>query len=134
MRDADKPSIAPIAAALAGLGFELVATTGTAPTLRAAGLEVEEVGKVAEAGDGEPTVVDLIRERRCDLVVNTPQGSGARADGYLIREAALVARVPCITTVSGAAAGGARDRERPRRGDAVLQERIAVVVRRGGTD
>ena len=41
---------------------------------------------------------------RCDLVVNTPQGSGARADGYRIREAALVARVPCITTISGAAA------------------------------
>jgi carbamoyl-phosphate synthase large subunit len=49
-------------------------------------------------------VVDLIREHRCNVVVNTPQGSGARADGYLIREAALVARVPCITTVAGAAA------------------------------
>ena len=53
---------------------------------------------------GEETVVDLVRDGRCDLVVNTPQGSGARADGYLIREAALVARVPCITTISGAAA------------------------------
>jgi len=60
---------------------------GTAVTLRAAGLEVETIAKVTEAGDGEPTVVDLIRRRRCDLVVNTPQGSGARADGYLIREA-----------------------------------------------
>ena len=49
-------------------------------------------------------MVDLIREHRCNVVVNTPQGSGARADGYLIREAALVARVPCITTVAGAAA------------------------------
>jgi carbamoyl-phosphate synthase large subunit len=104
VRNGDKASIAPIAAALAGLGFALVATAGTATTLRAAGLDVEEVGKVADAAEGEPTVVDLIREHRCDLVVNTPQGSGARADGYLIREAALVARVPCITTVSGAAA------------------------------
>jgi carbamoyl-phosphate synthase large subunit len=104
VRDGDKPSIAPIAAALAGLGFELVATTGTARTLRAAGLEVDEVGKVADAEEGEPTVVDLIRERRCDLVVNTPQGSGARADGSRIREAALVARVPCITTIAGASA------------------------------
>jgi len=43
-------------------------------------------------------------EGRCDLILNTPQGSGARADGYLIREAALAARVPCITTISGAAA------------------------------
>jgi carbamoyl-phosphate synthase large subunit len=104
VRDPDKPGIAPIAAALAGLGFALVATAGTAATLRTAGLEVEEIGKVADAREGEATVVDLIRERRCDLVVNTPQGSGARADGYLIREAALIARVPCITTVAGAAA------------------------------
>ena len=59
---------------------------------------------MTEADGDEPTVVDLIRRRRCDLVVNTPQGSGARADGYLIREAALSARVPCITTLAGAAA------------------------------
>jgi carbamoyl-phosphate synthase large subunit len=104
VREADKPAVVPVAAALAGLGFRLVATAGTATTLRAAGIEVETIAKVTEAADGEPTVVDLIRRRRCDLVVNTPQGSGARADGYLIREAALVARVPCITTLSGAAA------------------------------
>jgi carbamoyl-phosphate synthase large subunit len=104
VRDADKPGVVPIAAALAGLGFELVATEGTARTLRAAGLEIAEVAKVADADEGARTVVDLIRGGRCDLVVNTPQGSGARADGYLIREAALVARVPCITTVAGAAA------------------------------
>jgi carbamoyl-phosphate synthase large subunit len=104
VKDADKPAVAPVAAALAGLGFELVATSGTAATLRAAGLDVEEVAKVADADAERRTVVDLIRQRRCDLVVNTPQGSGARADGYLIREAALVARVPCVTTISGAAA------------------------------
>ena len=104
VNDADKPSVVPIAAALAGLGFELVATDGTARTLRAAGLEVGEVAKVADAESDEQTVVDLVREGRCDLIVNTPQGSGARADGYRIREAALAARVPCITTISGAAA------------------------------
>ncbi len=104
VRDADKPALAPVAAALAGLGFRLLATGGTAATLRAAGLEVEEVAKVAEAAPGDTSVVDLIREHRCNLVINTPQGSGARADGYLIREAALVSRVPCITTISGAAA------------------------------
>jgi carbamoyl-phosphate synthase large subunit len=104
VKDADKPAVAPVAAALAGLGFRLVATSGTAATLRAAGLEVEEIAKVADADPGERTVVDLIRQHRCDLVVNTPQGSGARADGSLIREAALVARVPCITTIAGAAA------------------------------
>ena len=56
--------------------------------------------------EDRPTVVDLIRRGKCDLVINTPQESGdARTDGYLIREAALAARVPCITTVAGAAAG-----------------------------
>jgi carbamoyl-phosphate synthase large subunit len=104
VKDADKPAVAPVAAALAGLGFHIVATVGTAHTLRGAGLAVDEIAKVADAAAGERTVVDLIRQRRCDLVINTPQGSGARADGYLIREAALVARVPCITTIAGAAA------------------------------
>ena len=104
VRDADKPAAVAVAAGLAGLGFELVATEGTARTLRAAGLQVDEVAKVADADDDEATVVDLVRRGRCDLVINTPQGSGARADGYLIREAALVARVPCVTTISGAAA------------------------------
>ena len=63
-----------------------------------------EVAKVADAAPDEQTVVDLIAAGRCDLIINTPQGSGARADGYRIREAALGARVPCITTISGAAA------------------------------
>jgi carbamoyl-phosphate synthase large subunit len=103
VRDLDKPALVPVAAALAGLGFDLVATEGTAATLEAAGLTVERVRKVVEDGAGA-TVVDLVRRGRCDLVINTPQGSGARTDGYLIREAALVNRVPCITTISGAAA------------------------------
>src|SRR6266536_3565639 len=101
--DTHKEAIVPVAASLARLGFDLVATAGTAHVLAAAGLAVEYVRKVTEPGEG-PTVVDLVRRGRCDLVVNTPQGSGARTDGYLIREAALVARVPCITTLSGAAA------------------------------
>ena len=97
VRDADKEAVLPVAAALAGLGFELVATEGTGRVLAAADLEVKEVAK-------GKAVVDLIRKGRCDLVVNTPEGSNARQDGYRIREAALVARVPCITTISGAAA------------------------------
>jgi len=103
VRDADKPALVPVAAALAGLGFGLAATEGTAATLEAAGLEVERVRKMIDEGVGA-TVVDLVRRGRCDLVINTPQGYGARTDGYLIREAALVNRVPCITTISGAAA------------------------------
>jgi carbamoyl-phosphate synthase large subunit len=103
VRDADKQAVVNVAGTLVELGFKIVATAGTAETLAAAGLDVEHVRKVTEEGTG-PTVVDLIRRGRCNLVVNTPQGSGARTDGYLIREAALVARVPCITTLSGAAA------------------------------
>ena len=101
VREDDKAAAVPVAAALVGLGFQVVATEGTARTLRGAGLEVEEVRKVSTPGD-EPSVVDLIRRGRCNLVVNTPEGgSGPRSDGYLIREAALAARIPCITTIAG---------------------------------
>ena len=96
--------------------------------LAAAGLVVDHVRKVTEPGEGA-TVVDLLRRGRCDLVVNTPQGSGARTDGYRIREAALVARIPCITTLSGAAA--AVHAIAHARGEAVvsLQERIDAQAR-----
>ena len=87
VRDDDKAAAVPVAAALAGLGFQLVATHGTARTLRGAGLDVDEVRKVNVPGE-EASVV----------------GSGPRTDGYLIREAALAARIPCITTIAGAAA------------------------------
>ena len=124
VRDEDKLAVVPIAAALAGLDFDLVATEGTARTLRAAGLELTEMAKVADALEGEETVVDLVRRGHCDLVVNTPQGRGARADGYLIREAALVARVPCITTLSGAAAAVDAIASARREESVSLQERI----------
>ncbi len=126
VRDEDKPAAVAVAAALAGLGFELVATEGTARTLRAAGLQIEEVAKVADASDDEATVVDLVRRGRCDLVINTPQGRGARADGYLIREAALVARVPCVTTISGAAAAVHAIANARAESALSLQERIGI--------
>ncbi len=104
VRGDDKAAAVPVAAALVGLGFQVVATQGTARTLRGAGLDVDEVRKVSTPGE-EPSVVDLIRRGRCNLVVNTPEGgSGPRSDGYLIREASLAARIPCITTIAGAAA------------------------------
>ena len=101
VRDADKNAAVLLGRRLADLGFELSATAGTANALAQAGLKVRRVRKVTESRRGA-TVVDLIRGRRCDLVVNTPAGGGARSDGYLIREAALAARVPCITTLAGA--------------------------------
>jgi carbamoyl-phosphate synthase large subunit len=105
VRDADKQAIVPVAAELAELGFEVVATAGTAGALADAGIAVGVTAKVSETSGDGATVVDLVRRGRCDLVVNTPNASGAaRSDGYLIREAALAARIPCVTTVAGAAA------------------------------
>jgi carbamoyl-phosphate synthase large subunit len=125
VRDRDKASAVDLGRALSSLGFELCATSGTARALAAAGLPVTHVRKVGEEGAG-PTIVDLVRRGRCDLVVNTPAGRGARTDGYVIREAALVARVPCVTTLAGAFA--AIDAiARARREDALsLQERLSA--------
>ena len=115
--DADKPALVPVAAALAGLGFTLVSTGGTALALRQAGLDVHEIEK------GRP-VVDLIRRGDASLVVNTPAGGNARSDGYAIREAALAARIPCITTPSGAAAAVHAIAAARREEALSLQERI----------
>ena len=86
---------------LARAGLRLVATRGTAAALSAAGLQVEVVNKVAEGG---AHVADLIRAGGVDLVINTPRGRGARADGLEIRQAAIRAGVPCITTIEAAEA------------------------------
>jgi carbamoyl-phosphate synthase large subunit len=95
----DKRSIVFPARRLADLGFRLIATRGTAGVLQRAGIPVERVAKVSEADDN---VGELIRDGRVDLIVNTPFGRGARTDGYLIRTAAAVAGVPCVTTLPGA--------------------------------
>jgi len=97
VRDHDKLAAVPVARNLAALGFALVATEGTARALELAGVDVERVDK----GD---TVVQLVRGRGVDLVVNTPEGRNARRDGYAIRDAAVIARVPCITTLAVARA------------------------------
>jgi carbamoyl-phosphate synthase large subunit len=124
VRDHDKPAAVALGRGLAALGFSLCATGGTAWALAAAGLKVDGIRKVTEPGDG-PTVVDLIRRQRVDLVINTPDGRGARSDGYLIREAALVARVPCVTTIAGASAA-VEAIARATRGETLsLQERVA---------
>jgi carbamoyl-phosphate synthase large subunit len=99
--DTDKPAATQIAARFHDLGFDLIATGGTAQAISAMGVPVTPINKI---GDGSPHVVDLIRERRCDLVINTPTGSGARADGYEIRTAAVRHGIPCVTTMTGASA------------------------------
>jgi carbamoyl-phosphate synthase large subunit len=120
VRDADKVAVVPVARALTGLGFALVATAGTARALSLAGIEVQAMEKGA-------AVVELVRSRGVDLVVNTPQGRNARRDGYAIREAALVAGVPCITTLAVArAAADAIANARPEE-PLSLQERQAAL-------
>jgi len=99
--DTDKPAATQIAARFHDLGFELIATGGTAQAISAMGVPVTPINKIAE---GSPNVVDLIQELRCALVINTPTGSGARADGYEIRTAAVRHNVPCVTTMTGASA------------------------------
>ncbi|MET8281454.1 carbamoyl-phosphate synthase large subunit [Micromonospora sp. NPDC005174] len=90
---------------LADLGFEIVATAGTAEVLRRHGIACEQIRKHYQAGEGDDAV-SLIGGGHVALVINTPQGSGAsaRSDGYEIRSAAVTADIPCITTVPGAAA------------------------------
>jgi carbamoyl-phosphate synthase large subunit len=99
--DTDKPAATQIAARFHDLGFEVIATGGTAQAISGMGVPVTPINKIAE---GSPHVVDLIKERRCALVINTPTGSGARADGYEIRTAAVRQGIPCVTTMTGASA------------------------------
>ncbi|MBM7367830.1 carbamoyl-phosphate synthase large subunit [Gordonia hydrophobica] len=103
--DRDKASIISPIKRLADLGFRVLATGGTADVLRRNGIEVQTVRKYFEAGEGEKTVIDAIRGREVDLIINTPFGTaGPRVDGYEIRAAAIAATVPFITTVQGAGA------------------------------
>jgi carbamoyl-phosphate synthase large subunit len=99
--DTDKPAATQIATRFHDLGFEVIATGGTAQAITSMGVPVTRINKL---GEGSPHVVDLIRERRCDLVINTPTGSGARTDGYEIRTAAVRHEIPCVTTMTGASA------------------------------
>jgi carbamoyl-phosphate synthase large subunit len=124
VRDADKNAAGELARQLTELGFTLRATVGTARAIAAAGIRVKGVRKMTEDGEAL-TVVDLIRRGRCDLVINTPAGSGARSDGAVIRETALGAQIPCITTLGGAFAA-VEAIARARREDTLsLQERVA---------
>jgi carbamoyl-phosphate synthase large subunit len=89
---------------LADLGFEILATEGTAEVLRRNGVDARIVRKHFEDDDGRKDTVQLILEGEVDLIVNTPYGVGARLDGYEIRTAAVRRGIPCITTVQGLAA------------------------------
>ena len=101
VHDRDKAALLPVARRLAGLGFELVATAGTASYLDSEGLAVRPVLKVHE---GHPHVVDHLINGEIVLVINTPLGRASHEDDAQIRRTALKYDIPCITTLSGAMA------------------------------
>jgi carbamoyl-phosphate synthase large subunit len=107
--DADKPEMFQIVSRLAQLGYQVLATSGTAAALRRAGFSPEEVGKIGEKG---PSVLDVIESGSVDLVINTMSGTNGTAeggrpvmkDGFEIRRAAVERRIPCLTSLDTAAA------------------------------
>ena len=101
VRDQDKPQAVELAKGLSGQGFKLMATRGTYSALKDAGLACEMVKKVLE---GQPHIVDRIKNDEIDLVVNTTEGEQAIADSFTLRRAALQHDVPYTTTVAGATA------------------------------
>ncbi|MGZ5357685.1 MAG: carbamoyl-phosphate synthase large subunit [Solirubrobacterales bacterium] len=99
--DSDKAGAAELATRFHDLGFEVIATSGTAQSVSAMGVPVRTIKKI---GEGSPNVVDCIRTGEVDMVINTPTGSGARTDGYEIRSEAFRRGIACITTMTGASA------------------------------
>jgi carbamoyl-phosphate synthase large subunit len=99
IRDADKPKIAPIARKLVELGFQLVATGGTAQVINDAGVDCKRVFKVNE---GRPHIVDMIKNGEVQFIVNTTEGKKAIADSFTIRRQALQQQVTYTTTLAGA--------------------------------
>ena len=102
LADRDKDGGAEVAELFAELGFRLVATAGTAAHLTKAGLDVDRV--VQRIGDGGPDAVELITDGTIAIVVNTPRGRGARADGAYIRRCAAQNGIPLLTTIAAARA------------------------------
>ncbi len=101
VRDADKEAVICVARDLLELGFSLVATRGTARVIKAAGMDVDTINKVVE---GRPHVVDMLKNREVDFIVNTTEGKQAIADSFAIRRTALQQKVFYTTTMAGARA------------------------------
>jgi carbamoyl-phosphate synthase large subunit len=101
--DRDKRAIILPVLRLQQLGFEILATIGTAEVLSRNGIHATVVRKYSRgetSAEGEPSIVDLINQERVDVVINTPSGRSARADGYEIRAAAVAADKPLFTTIA----------------------------------
>lgn len=93
----NKQEFLEIAKDLAKVGYKFIATTGTCKLLKDAGLEVEEVRKISEE---KPNILDIVKNREVDLVVNTPtKGNDSKTDGFLIRRAAVERNLGVITAL-----------------------------------
>jgi len=101
VKEADKPKIAEIAREFHKLGLKIISTSGTAKVLKEAGVPAEIVLKMVE---GSPNLSDWIREKKMDLIINTPSGKGPMLDEGKIRSLAVSFNIPCITTLSAARA------------------------------
>ena len=101
VRDADKRAIAPVAFALARMGYEILATRGTARTLHAAGIDC---GLVYRDGEGHPSIAEALGSGGISFIINTPHGHGSRGDGAYLRSEAVMRGITNVTTMSGAMA------------------------------
>jgi len=101
VNDKDKEAIIGIASKLSKLGFNIISTKGTGDILEKNGIKCHKVLKIRE---GRPNVLDMIKNGEINLIINTPEGSVARSDGYYLRTAAVLHNVPSVTTISGASA------------------------------
>ncbi len=102
VRNRDKRGLVPIARSLYDMGFQLVATQGTAKVLERHGMRVTLINKVAEGW--RPNIIDLMKQGEICLVINTPEDGRARRDSYLIRRTAVMQNIPYYTTIEGAQA------------------------------
>ena len=101
VKNKDKRNIVPIARQFKNMDFKIIATEGTAYTLKNSGVDAEKVKKVYE---GRPNIIDFIKDKKVDLIINTPVGKGPRSDDFEIRRHAILFGIPYTTTLSGAQA------------------------------
>jgi carbamoyl-phosphate synthase large subunit len=101
VRDVDQPRVVEVARYLAGHGFEILATRGTAKVIAEQGVKVSQVNKVME---GRPHIVDMIKNDEIDMIINTTEGKQSLRDSYTIRREALLHKVTNFTTLAAARA------------------------------
>jgi carbamoyl-phosphate synthase large subunit len=96
VRGVHKERVVDVARKISAMGYKIIATPGTAQRLQESGIEAEPIRKLR---DGSPNLIDRMKDGEVDLILNTPNGKGARTDEGIIRAAAVQYGVPCITTI-----------------------------------